>query len=350
MQETKLTKQLEQQLFEQMSFLELTRQHPNQIEQSMSHQLDDGSVAELWDTGVLYFKPADNAAITNQHALVISSGVHGNETAPIEIVDNLVRSILSGELKVLQPVLFIIGNPVAMNESKRFIQENMNRLFCGKHRLYDHDEAKRAAYLEGYLQRFFDLHPTTLRYHYDLHTAIRGSKYKKFAIYPFQDGKDWNKEQLAFLLSSGIDTILLGHQPAGTFSYFSSHFFNAHSFTVELGKVMPFGQNEMENFQKISDNLAKLIANETIEMKPFNHQDFNLFRVKEELLKSEDPNYKLNVSSDALNFSDFPKGFKLTEDYLGGYTTENEGEAIVFPNLAVPAGQRAGLVVVRAEI
>ncbi len=332
-------------LFQHASLLKLTRENPTGIS-AASHTFEDGVKVSLLDTGVVQVEPAN----ASEKSIVISSGVHGNETAPIEIVDTLLKQIIQGELKVANRLLFIIGNPVAMNKSQRFEIENMNRLFCGKHAKSEHFEAERAKKLENFVRGFFERAPQTERFHYDLHTAIRGSKYKKFAIYPYPDGRDWDKQQLSFFLACDINCILLGHQPAGTFSYFSSHEFNAHAFTVELGQVKPFGQNNMADYQAITRNLSELISGKKIDLKPFDNEDFNLFQVKEELLRHSEKAFKLNIADDLDNFSEFPSGFQLTEDSNGGYTTQLEGEAIVFPNAKVPVGHRAGLIVMKTTI
>lgn len=329
----------------QQGLLELTRTHPNGFETQQPLKIQQNLSIQLLDTGVLLVEPESNSRVD----LVISSGVHGNETAPIEIVDTLVRKILNGDLTVGNRVLFIIGNPVAMNMSERFDVENMNRLFNGKHQGKQHHEAKRAARLEQYVENFFHQNSTNQRIHYDLHTAIRASKYKKFAVYPYPDGREWNKAQLEFFLASDINTILLGHQPSGTFSYFSSHRFKADAFTVELGKVKPFGENNMDEFQAISVNLATLIRGDKVQTKPFDNADFNLFQVKGELVKKSEA-FKLNIADDVENFTDFKQGFVLTEDESGGYVVEKDGEAIVFPNAKIPVGQRAGLIVVKTQI
>ncbi|PWK41914.1 succinylglutamate desuccinylase [Pleionea mediterranea] len=341
-------------ILKQKGFLQLTRENEQSIEKQPPITTTKNTSIQLLDTGVLLVEPSDY----NGTDLVISSGVHGNETAPIEIVDKLVEKIINEKLTVSSRVLFIIGNPVAMNQSQRFDVENMNRLFNGKHQDKDHHEAKRAERLEHYVSEFYNTRASSgsvsgtdsvTRLHYDLHTAIRPSKYKKFAIYPFPDGKPWDKSQLEFFLSSDINTILLGHQPAGTFSYFTSHQFNAHGFTVELGKVKPFGENDPQDFTHITRNLERLIEGKPVDTKTFDNQDFNLFQVKHELLKQSE-SFKLNISQDVENFTSFEQGYQLTDDADGGYQVEATGEAIVFPNENVPVGQRAGLVVVKTRL
>ncbi len=329
----------------QKGLLELTRKNEQSFETQDPIKLQANLSVQLLDTGVLLVEPEQ----PNDVDLVISSGVHGNETAPIEIVDNLVKKILSEQLPVRSRVLFIIGNPVAMNLSQRFDLENMNRLFNGKHQGKDHHEAIRAERLEAFVKSFYNKRNDARRFHYDLHTAIRASKYKKFAVYPYPDGKPWNKSQLEFFLACGINTLLLGHQPSGTFSYFTSHQFDADAFTVELGKVKPFGENDMSEFTDMTLNLQNLISGNEIKTKPFDNDDFILFQVKDELVKRSD-SFELNIADDVENFTSFDKGFQLTNDVDGGYVVEQSGEAIVFPNAKIPNGQRAGLVVVKTQL
>ena len=336
---------LKQQFLSSGSLLAITREYERELPCLFDLILKDNTRLSFWDTGVLMVEPEQ----VGDCEIVISSGIHGNETAPIEITEQLISDIVSGKTKVANRVLFIIGNPVSMNIGKRFEVENMNRLFCGKHEGKNHYEAHRAAQLESYLKRFFQCDEKQ-RYHFDLHTAIRASKYPKFAIYPYPDGKNWDKQQLGFFLASDINTILFGHQPSGTFSYYSSHTFSAHAVTVELGKVKQFGENDLVEFTAMTSNLRSLIEGKDIVTKPFNNDDFNLFQVQLELVKKSEQAFKLNIAGDVENFTDFEAGFQLTEDSDGGYKVQQSGEAIVFPNASVPVGQRAGLVVQKTQI
>jgi len=56
----------------------------------------------------------------------------------------------------------------------------------------------RAAELEQLARSFFSL-PGRSRLHYDLHTAIRGSKVEQFALYPWKDGRQHSRHELARL-------------------------------------------------------------------------------------------------------------------------------------------------------
>lgn len=349
----------------QGDFIALTRQFEQGFAQTgvdnqLSFNVKQAKVS-LLDTGVLLVEP-EKWAIPSK-SIVISSGIHGNETAPIEIVQQLISDIIAQKIQVKHRTLFIMGNPVAMNIAKRFQTENLNRLFCSKYQGIDPCYEKyRAEKLEGYVSDFFnagvakDISANTndnevtnsaevTNYHYDLHTAIRNSKYEKFAIYPFQDGKPWDKEQLSFMASCGVNTILFGHGPSGTFSYFSSANFAAHAFTIELGKVRPFGENNMANFQAMTNNLNALVSNDDITLKTFDNNDFNLFEALGDITKVSD-NFELYIADEASNFTDYPVDTLLSSDTGQEYRTSLPGESIVFPNANVGNGQRAVLMVI----
>lgn len=354
--------ELQKQLQQNGDFLSITRQHEWQLNQSFSFEVSDKETntsikVSVLETGLISFEPINR--VTSKD-IVLSSGVHGNETAPIEICADLVKQLLLGELQLTERVLFIFGNPASMNIAKRFVEENMNRLFSGGH---SQDQGKgsglinkerhRALLLENTVRSFFEqgseLSDQRERFHYDLHTAIRGSKNDKFAVYPFLNGKPRSKEQLQFLQACGVSTILLSNSPTTTFSYFSSNEFGAHAFTVELGKVQPFGQNDMSKFTQVRQALTSLISGQKIDIEPFNINNFELFEIFQIIDRTAEQ-FTLNFADEVENFTDFPLGFVLANDGDKEIKVIKEGEAIIFPNAEVAIGQRALLTVIPTEL
>ncbi len=61
--------------------------------------------------------------------MVLSVGIHGNETAPIELLGASLARLEAGLLRLGSPVLVILGNLEAIRAGTRFVNTNLNRLF-----------------------------------------------------------------------------------------------------------------------------------------------------------------------------------------------------------------------------
>jgi succinylglutamate desuccinylase len=324
-------------------FLGLTLTYPKELT-PFAYTLNNGTVVEVWDTGVLCLTPANPAGID----LVLSSGVHGNETAPIELCAAICQDLLLEKIQSRHRLLFLFGNPPAMNSAKRELVDNLNRLFSGHHSKGEGEpswERQRAAVLEQYVQRFFNEGGANRqRLLYDLHTAIRGSQFEKFAVYPFLHGKPWSKSQLQFLHACGVETFLLMQTPASTFSYFGAQSCGAHAFTLELGKVRPFGENDMSRFADCDLMLRALIVDALPALADFDESRFNFFVVSRAVNKQSEQ-FELCFARNIENFTQFPLGTVLARDGDIEYRVDEPGEAIIFPNADVALGQRAMLLV-----
>lgn len=332
-------------LLSEGEFLSLSRQQPEYFATPISFELANNTHTRILGPGIIEFTPLNFGT----KDIVLSSGVHGNETAPIEICDDFVKAILTGNMTLAHRVLFLFGNLPSMDIAQRFVEENMNRLFSGAHSSGPglvNAERKRAQQLEQSVEGFFSaVDGERQRFHYDLHTAIRASKNDKFAVYPFLHGRPRSQQQIAFLSACGVNTILLSESATTTFSYFSSNRFGAHAFTVELGKVRPFGQNDMSQFKQVRQTLKKLICEEQLSLDEHDISAVQIYRVNQTINKTQD-DFALHFADDIPNFTDFPQGFKLASETGHIYYCEQDGEAIVFPNAKVENGQRALLTVV----
>lgn len=333
---------MQQYLLTTGDFLSVTLGNPDGLS-PMQWQLQNGTKVQIWDTGIICFEPEQ----AGNNDIVLSCGMHGNETAPIEICAGIVTDILLGRIQLAHRVQVLFGNPHAINCNQREVVENINTLFSGQHSKKEgvaNTERKRARLLEEYLGRFY-VDPNKKRFMYDLHTAIRGSVYEKFAVYPFLHGKPWSKTQFEFLLACDINTILLMKAPATSFSYYASHQYAAEAFTIELGQVRPFGQNDMNRFQGIITTLRAFMTGEPVLKRHFAESDFNIYKISRAINKQTTA-FKLHFSQNIENFTSFPVGTLLATDGATEYRIEQEGEAIIFPNANVAAGQRAMLLVV----
>ncbi|MFJ5295437.1 succinylglutamate desuccinylase [Pseudomonas sp. NPDC088368] len=292
--------------------------------------------------GALEVRPPD--AKDNGTDLLLSAGIHGNETAPIELLDELIHAIARGELKPRARILFLFGNPEAMRRGARYVEQDVNRLFNGRHEQTEGNEALRACELERLAASFFSL-PDRYRLHYDLHTAIRGSKIEQFALYPWKEGRQHSRRELVRLHKAGMEAVLLQNKPSIVFSAYTYDKLGAEAFTLELGKARPFGQNQQVNLAPLKATLELLIKGSE-PLVGDQIDGLKLFSVAREVIKRSDA-FRLHLPDDIENFTQLDKGFLLAEDASNSrWVVEEEGARIIFPNPKVKNGLRAGILIV----
>jgi len=338
-------------------WLSHTLEHASEVLPQCSHELPDGGELMQLGTGILQVSPPASRQNAHKEALIVSAGVHGNETAPIEALNQLVNQLISGALQPVCPALLILGNPQAMVAGKRFIDANLNRLFSGAHRrdeVRETPEAGRAQQLEQLCQTFAGQTQAQglALSHYDLHTAIRPSQREKFALYAFVAGRQIAAEQCAFLLEADVHTLLLQHKAGTTFASFSSSALGAQSFTVELGQAKPFGQNDLSRFQGFHNALERRLAGLPAPASAATAgepAEMAIFQVVHEILNSGE-GFQFHVPDDVANFTEYTPGTVIWEDSQQRYCVGEKPEAIVFPNRDVPVGQRVGLLVSRLAV
>ncbi len=290
--------------------------------------------------GVLSVKPHQS----EKPPLILSAGIHGNETLPIEWLNLTVMRLINDEQTLSRPVLFVLGNPKAMSLQQRFESLNLNRLFCGEWRNQDQSnyETRRAELLENVISGFYQdekrFSPKDWL-HLDLHTAIRGSFREKFAVYPFVKDRTAPEYLPKMLKQAGVESLLLMHKEANTFSSYTSRKFGMESLTIELGKVKPFGQNSQEDLVDFNQTLLGYLAG-NLDTKS---QDPEIFCVDKEIIHCGE-GFELNLSESGFNFTEYPPETWIWKEHNKEKGKEGYTQWIVFPNTQVPKGQRAGLI------
>ena len=277
----------------------------------------------------------------NGHACIFSAAIHGNETAPVELLGELLAQIEAGLLALGSPVLVILGNLPALRQGKRFINTNLNRLFQRGLGLSG-DEPARARELMSQVDQFYQRHAKLPALHYDLHTAIRESLYPRFVVEPFAEA-DTATEQWPWLAGAHMQAVLHQHQHSWTFSHYSKHYHGAQAFTFELGRVAPFGGNDLEVLRPMQALLAALACAQVPATSSPDRMVF--FKVEQEIIRQSDE-FTLCFDDDIANFTAFPPGTPLAQDNQAG--TVKVGETllhVVFPNADVEIGARAALLV-----
>ena len=326
------------------------------------------------DDGVLMMEPAEKSA--SIRSVLVSAGVHGDETAPIELLARIVADIAQGRAALACRLLVILGNIDAMRAGCRYLDDDLNRLFSGRHlQLPGSHEAPRAAALEQAAMRFFaDASDAPgMRWHIDMHTAIRASVFERFALLP-HTGKPLSRAMFEWLGDALISAVLLHTTKGNTYSHFTAQACGADACTLELGKVRPFGQNDLTRFAGADLGVRALLAGTRVdEQRGAQHDEQHdehaaaksaakahvpagveadpatrmprVFTVIDQLTKQSDA-FELLLAADVPNFTPFAKGTLLARDGDYRYTVRHDEERVVFPNATVKPGLRAGLLVI----
>ncbi len=288
--------------------------------------------------GILELTPTE--CRETARACVLSVGIHGNETAPIELLGSCLARIEAGLLPLGAPVLVILGNLEAIRRAERYVNTNLNRLF---RRDLDETgmEPDRARQLMSVVDDFYARHSGRERLHYDLHTAIRDSRFPRFVVEPFAD-TPIRPEQWRWLAEAGIQAVLHQHRHSWTFSHYSKHYHQAQAFTLELGRALPFGHNDLTALAPMTRLLEALL--EGREPRGADPARMAFFRVAHELMR-QSQDFRLCFPDDTPNFTEFAPDTRLAEDASAGpFTVQDEPLSVVFPNAAVELGARAALL------
>lgn len=277
--------------------------------------------------------------------LLLSVGVHGDETAPIEMLAHLLDALAGEPHALAVDLMVVVGNPAAIAEGKRFIDADLNRMFRpDRGDLQSAAEAVRADAIMRATATFF-AGPDADKWHLDLHTAIRPSLYPTFAVVPAIIASPRRDALLGLLAKAGIEAAILNTKPAGTYSAYTASMFGAASSTVELGQVAALGGNDLGIAAATAATLDGFIR--TGRLLPGDERP-KVFRVTQELIKHSAA-FRMAFGRDTQNFTPMQPGGVIAEDGDIVYRVGEETEYVVFPNPDVRVGLRAGLMVVREE-
>jgi succinylglutamate desuccinylase len=277
-------------------------------------------------------------------SVLLSVGVHGDETGPIEMVAHAIEALSREPAALAVDLMLCVGNIDAIAAGKRFIDADLNRMFRAERGdLAGTFEAGRADTLIDATAAFFD-GGGEQRWHLDLHTAIRGSRYPKFAIVPQLIAAPARDALVAWLGAGGIEAVIMNPASAGTYSYWTAQQHGAAASTVELGRVGTLGQNDLSQFAAMAAALHALLRGVAAEggAAPI------VFDTARSIVKLSD-GFRMAFGRETENFTAMKKGDVIATDGDTVYTVQHDEEFVVFPNPDVRVGLRAGIMVVRIE-
>ena len=276
--------------------------------------------------------------------LLLSVGVHGDETAPIEVVAHLLNALFKTPQDLQTDLMVVVGNLDAIVQGKRFIDADLNRMFTDERgALQATAEAARADIIMRATAAFFGAGGGE-KWHLDLHTAIRKSHYPTFAVVPAVITSRGRQALMAWLGGAGIGAMILNSQLAPTYSAYTATKFGAVACTAELGQIGVLGQNDLNQFAVTAAAIdAMLRSGATL---AFRRVLPHVFEVEQEIVKRSD-DFSMSFDRSTENFTPLQPGAEIARDSTGTYVVGAATEYVVFPNPDVRVGQRAGLMVVR---
>jgi len=315
-------------------------------------QADFGQVAGLFrDAGFTVGVPARGVltvrgaqADAARASVLLSVGVHGDETGPIEMVAHAVEALSRTPHELKVDLMLCVGSIDAIAVGKRFIDADLNRMFrLDRGDLTATFEAGRADTLIAATRDFFD-GAGPRRWHLDLHTAIRASRYPQFAIVPELIADGPRNALIEWLGQGGIEAVIMNPKSAGTYSYWTAEQHGAASSTVELGRIGTLGQNDLSQFAAMSAALHALLRGEPA---PQGAAPL-VFNTAQSITKLSDA-FRMSFGKETENFTPLQKGETIATDGDTVYTVKHDEEFVVFPNPDVRVGLRAGIMVVKAQ-
>lgn len=285
-----------------------------------------------------------SGAAAARPSVLVSVGVHGDETGPIEVLAQVLDALSLDAGALAVDLMVCVGNIDAIAAGKRFIDADLNRMFRPlRGTLASAAEAARADQMIVATQAFFAA-AGPVRWHLDLHTAIRPSVYPTFAIVPELIADQGKAALIGWLGRAAIGAIIMNPSSAGTYSYYSAEHHGAAGSTVELGRVGTLGQNDLSQFADVHaalDGLLRGAAPAAAKVAP------QVFKVAQEVIKLSD-GFRMSLDRDTRNFTALKQGEVIATDGDTVYRVQHPEELVVFPNPEVRVGLRAGLMVVRA--
>lgn len=282
-------------------------------------------------------------------SLLVSVGVHGDETGPIEMLAHLLAELAESPQQLAVDLMVVVGNLAAIAQGRRFIEADMNRLFLAdRGELASVAEAARADAIMQATEAFFAAaNASAQKWHLDLHTAIRRSHYPTFAIVPEPISQNGKMALTNFLGHAAIEAMVISQKSAGTYTAWTARQFGTVSATLELGQVGTLGNNDLSLFVKPKAALDALLrADLQVLSAPVAASLPRAFRVAQEIVKLSDA-FSMAFDRSTQNFTALQQGAVIASDGQTVYRVQHAEEFVVFPNPDVRIGFRAGLMVVR---
>ncbi|HVL02429.1 MAG TPA: succinylglutamate desuccinylase [Dongiaceae bacterium] len=289
---------------------------------------------EHWDEGVYMERGRGRPGAT---PLILSCGVHGDELAPVQVLQQLLDELKARTLPLARPCLLIFANLLALEEKRRYLKHNLNRLFGSSQRVPGY-EGERVRTLEQHCRDFADMHGPG--WHLDLHATIKPSRHPHFALQPYNPepgSTPYDPRWPATLAQAGFTALVQQNAHAPTFANFSCNKLGYASFTLECGDIAGSGTSAAAPLDRL---LRQLLTGPDL---PGGNAHLQTYQVAVDLIK-QTSDFQFLVDEKGENFATFPAGTPIARNGNSLVETPTDGCALLFANSQVPVGDRAGLL------
>lgn len=291
--------------------------------------------------GILELIPAT----LTQHSLILSCAVHGDETAPIEVLDKILADIVCGKIHLTTHLVIIFANIAAIKQDKRYIDTNLNRLFTtdllNNESLKYNYEAIRAHEICFHLTTIYSCGRYFYRTHLDLHCSIKPSIYPVFAVKPVKlVGRPLITYNTPLIYP--VQAIIHANKQSATFSFYTANVLACASVTLELGKSEKLFLNNPEHMAQIYEYLRLGLVSCKARAS-FCVQSKRHFLVSGEITKKTS-NFHFVSPLSLINFQRLTPGQALTSDSDAQVICSLQDQFICFANQEVEIGHRAALI------
>ena len=123
--------------------------------------------------------------------------------------------------------------------------------------------------------------------------------------------------------------------------------FHKSALTIELGRVGKIGHNDFTLLAPFRDAMLQLITDVALPI--IWTSEVEVYQVSRTITKQQ-PEFYFTFNDDVANFTFFAEGDEFAVDGRQTYSASVGGEAVVFPNRHVMLGQRAALMVKKANL
>ncbi|GMN88789.1 succinylglutamate desuccinylase [Francisella sciaenopsi] len=285
---------------------------------------------------------------TLQKAMIVSAGIHGDETGPVELVYKLFNDLINGNITISRPLMIIVGNLEAIRQGKRQIEVNLNRCFdtdeLNSNNSLEHEKALDIITAIDHFKKELDAENISIEMLLDLHSYV----YPEY-FYQYQDDKTqfaicvkeqpYNLSHEKILSACNLGKVITDINMKGTLvSFIVKKYPHITSMVFELGHAHGLGDNNPLDLENISNYIYTQVSEKYNQKIRINFQQIEKYKFCPPVIKNNET-FELNNNICLRNFTKYKKGTVLAyEDGEVIYQVPSDNHTVLFPWPTRPVG------------